>query len=143
MVEFFVIAIILAIVSTVLYFKLFLPWQRDLKVSNSINNRDTYSRTYLFKISTSKEEFLKQLEYHKSNADITSSFDPERMVITFSDGAEIQYFVNIKVEKNHCIVIFKQCNLIHGRSCVPMHINRFMIEQFGAELVPYDEKYEK
>ena len=140
MIEFVVIAIILVIISTVLYSKLFLPWQKDLKTANSINNRDKYSRTYMFKINSSKDELLKQLEYNKSNADISSSFDREKMVITFSDGAKIQYFVNIKVEKDHCIVIFKQCNLIHGRSCVPMHINRFMIEQLGAELIPYDEE---
>lgn len=116
------------------------PYLKNKKSTNGIRNTDTLSRSYSFKVNYSKEEFLRKLESNTKFEDMTSDFDRSKMIIAFSDGVSILYSVNVKDLKDHCLVRLEQQTLIHGRSYIPMHINDYMINQIGAEPVPYDEK---
>ena len=138
--EFIIFALAFVIlVPLVLYFIL-APVFKEKRISNNVRNQDTFSREYLFKVNYSKNEFLQKVNIPNANDILEFTFDSNPMTITFFKyGANIPYTVFIKEFDGGCYIKLSKNALIGDRSNILYQINEFMIKEFNAELLPYEE----
>ena len=119
-------------------FLVFKPIMADKKARNNVTNSDQLTQHYCFVLDCGETEAIEKLSARNVNDTLEYTFDTNRLVIAFSHlGASIEHQLSFYVVEGKTYLKVSRVKLMHGRSNIPLMINRFFIEKIGAVPVDY------
>lgn len=128
------------IVVPLFLFVILKPVYDNYKSTDGIVNTDVFSREFVFKADKSREEIVRLLSVTNEYDEPQGIYNAKSETLTLSGlGATIKYKIAITEKEGYCIIRVKQITIIHRRSNLPYHLNRFIIRKLGAEPIPFFE----
>lgn len=136
--EFIVFGIIFIVIAVVALFIIFKPVIENKKIQNGVINSDTFTQNYSFELNCTQQEAIQQLSTHNVNDTLDYSFDSDSLSITFTRfSATIEHRLAFYIVGNTTYLKVSRVNLLHGKSNIPLMINRFFVEKISAKPIDY------